>query len=107
MRTAWPAGTTGISCGAALVLDVHPVHATAVSSGTAIHSSFLSIVATPSTSMQVTHREFEHRHGALIIEFGACGGDEGRSLIQLGLVKLDDAAQAGIVPGLRQAHGNI
>src|ERR1700728_4894264 len=107
MRTARPTGTTGISCGAALVLVMHPVHAIAISSGTAIHSSFLIPVATPSPSMQVAHREFERRHGALVIESGACGGDEGRSLIQLGLVQLDDAAQAGIVPGLRQAYGNI
>src|ERR1700684_263664 len=104
MRTAWPTGTTGISCGVALVPVVHPVH---VSRSTAIHSSFPIPVSTPSPSMQVAHRELERRHGTLIIESGACGGDEGRCLIQLGLVQLDNAAQAGIVSGLRQAYGNI
>ena len=57
--------------------------------------------------MQVAEGIIKRGHGTLVVE--ACAGrfDHRRSLIQFGLVQLDDAAEAGIVPSLRQVQSDI
>src|ERR1700733_207838 len=107
MRTTWPAGTTSNSFGAALVVEEQPLAVRAIARSAATHDSFSVTLATLCLLMQVAQRIIESGHGALVVEARACRSYQRRGLIQFCLVQLDDAAETGIIAGLRQVQRDI